>query len=138
MSAPWEFLRNCSLDKFRNRRRKLTENGYSVIEHEDQKVQDMFVTLWVTYLAALKNDPRRLARIPVPDIWIAAFCVAKRYDKILTMDDRDFPDALWKGERFEFGDKFPAYLKTFRRDEARRYWQEAMENDVTVSLQQFR
>ena len=74
----WEFLRNCNLDKFRNRRRKLTENGHSVIEHEDQDVRDMFKTLWMTYLAALKNDPRRLSMIPVPDIWIAAFCVAKK------------------------------------------------------------
>src|SRR3989338_1349005 len=134
----WEFLRNCNLDKFRNRRRKLTENGHSVIEHEDQDVRDMFKTLWMTYLAALKNDPRRLSMIPVPDIWIAAFCVAKKYDRILTMDHQDFPLELWEDQRFDLGHNFPVHLKTFRRQEAGRYWTDAIRNDVSVSFQQWR
>jgi len=134
----WEFLRNCNLDKFRNRRRKLTENGYSIIAHEDANVKKIFVTLWMTYLAALKNDPRKMARIPVPDLWIAAFCVEKKYDRILTMDGGDFPIELWEDQRFDLGENFPVHLKTFKREEANRYWAEAIEKDITVSFQQWR
>lgn len=135
----WEFLRNCNLDTFRLRRKFLEASGHTHIEHEDHAVGEMYTKLWMTYLAAFKNDPKRLSKIPVPDLRIAAFCVEKRYDRILTEDNTgDFPPELFDTMSFKIGNNFTIHLKTFKRETARMLWIDAQKNDITIDFSQWR
>ncbi len=136
----WEFLRNCNLDKYRKRKKQLEEHPHLIIESEDQEVKDKYVPTWMTYLIALKNDPKRMAKIKVPDIWIATFCIAKKYDRILTLDNTgDFPIELFDDEEFVIDeDKLILHLRTFKRKKASELWIEAINDDIEVAFQEWR
>ena len=135
----WEFLRNCGLNKYRERIQFLEKHGLTTFGREDSSVRKMYFTLWMTYLSFYKRDPRRMANIPVPDIWIAAFCVQKNYDYILTLDHTgDFPTEVFDDQAFYIGDKITLHLKTFNRQKAVRYWSIMGEADIPVSTTEWR
>lgn len=127
----YEFLRNVNIRRFRERRAKIASWAMAdfldddSILREDAAVGGMYEKLWLLYLNVMNVEPKRMMHIPTEDLWIAAVTVLHRIDHILTTDDSgDFPPEIWLDERFDFGANLHLHLKTFRREDARRYWME--------------
>ncbi len=135
----WEFMRNCNLEKFRERMEVLQKGKDLEFIREDADVRRMFPSLWLTYLCCLRNRPMRMVRNNIPDMWIAATAVQKKIDHILTTDHSgDYPPELFDDQEFYIGKNTTLHLKTFNRERARDYWIHAMHENITVSCEDFR
>jgi predicted nucleic acid-binding protein len=78
----YEFLRNCSLQTYRERVIKLDEIKPAI--HHIRDNPGYFKTVWFLYLYALKNDPGKLLSIDLQDIHIASCAIYEKIDNILT------------------------------------------------------
>jgi len=134
----WEFLRNCSLEKFRERFGFLTSNNLLEVEHEDGNVQRMYQAVWATYLCCFQDDPRQMAAIAIPDLWIVATTVQRGIENILTSDNSDFPDKLFDKKKYFIGKEKTIILMTFNRERAKSYLKEALDKGLLVSFLSFR
>ena len=52
----WEYLRNCSLEKFRKRSEFLHEGGLTTIDYGNTEVKEVRTMLWLIYLKALDSN----------------------------------------------------------------------------------
>ena len=134
----WEFLRNCSLDKFRARFGFLSNKKLLEVEHEDENVQRMYRAIWATYLCCYHDNPKKMSSIKIPDLWIVATATQRGIDNILTIDTEDFPDELFDKKSFYIGKDTSVILTTFNRDRAKAYMIDALNKGLLVSFQQFR
>lgn len=131
----WEFLRNCGLEKFRERHHILTTNNllHPLSEYDDA-VKKTYQNIWVTYLAHYKNEPKKMSTIKIPDLWIVAAVAQKGIDKILTSDESDFPDGLFTKEKYYLGKDTSIILATFNRIKANQLLLDAQRNGITVDI----
>lgn len=135
----WEFLRNCSLEKFRDRYEFLSSNqNWFNIVTENQYVGKMFKVIWATYLCCFKDDPRKMASIKIPDLWIVAATAQMEIENILTFDNSDFPDELFHKKKYYLGNQSTILLMTINREALRKYLKEALDKGVLISFQEFR
>lgn len=134
----WEFLRNCSLEKFRERYEFLSNKKLLNVEHEDENVQRTYLVIWAMYLCCYKDDPKRMASIVIPDLWIIATTAQRGIENILTSDESDFPDRLFHKKKYYVGKGRTIVLTTLNRDAAKKYLKEALDKGLLVSFGSFR
>lgn len=124
----YEFLRNCNITTYRNRRlaiEKVLTNKKKHILHEGKNVQDEFARLYFLYLFAYKDQSSDLPFRTIEDMWIIASAIQGKMDTILTQEDSaDFCKSLFRDEKFDIGQGIVLHLKTFDKKVARSYIKE--------------
>lgn len=135
----WEFLRNVNLDRFRERRAFLATWHHSdflredMILHEDAAVSAMHGRLFLMLLRSYARHPQAVLQFMTPDLWIAAAAVTHRFDHVLTLNDTDFPSALFETVVSIGPADQQAHLLRFKRKAAREAWAELIK-EPTINL----
>jgi|GEM_PF-2340015 len=143
----YEFMRNCSLKTFRQRRIQVEswiggkETPMQVLAENDD-VCRTFENLWILYLYLMRSEPKRLIHLSKEDAWISAAAVHHKIDNILTTDDSgDYPSEVFSSRSFDLGKEKSGlilHLKTFRREAAREHWKIMLKTkSINVSFQSF-
>ncbi len=141
----WEFLRNNSIDTFRERRDflgKMKSSGFleeKRIIHEDEKITEMHSRLFALLIRLYSKEPKRVLRFLSPDLWISAVCIENKIDHILTENNSDFPSDFFETISKLIPEKgHVIYCLKFKREVIRKYWIEFSENPaVEISCKSF-
>jgi len=127
----YEFLRHSNIRHFREKRAviadwpKVDPMTDNQVLREDESVRKIFECLWTVYLYEMRKEPKRIIHVNTEDLWIASAAVHYKIDRILTTDHSgDFAPELFDDQSFDLGENLTVHLKTFRREQARKWWDE--------------
>jgi len=142
----YEFLRNCSPEKFRRRMRQVEswsrKTGMMPVLPENEKIPRTFESLWILFLSVMRADPKRLIHLNKEDLWIAAAAAGHGIDHILTTDHSgDYPPEAFDDRSFDISmekSHLVLHLKTFKRNWAREQWKTLMKaGSANIDIRSF-